>query len=118
MNPNSALTPGAPQINQPDLDDEVVASPELSAQELKEKEIAHLAEHPGWAVFTAKIKKDIADMRSMRTADVSGKSYEAIGQMFLVASLAADKLEAALELVDQTARQVDLNAQAEATNGR
>jgi hypothetical protein len=111
MNPDShALTPGAPNLAQPHLDDEVVATPELTRQEQKEKDLAALTDHPGWLPFTDKVHKQIDDLRTMKTADLQGKSYEQVGQMFLVASLAADKLEAALEMVETTAKQVQINA--------
>jgi hypothetical protein len=107
-----AIRPEAPTMgvsNIVDADSEEILSPAMAQAKAREVEIAKLVDHPGWTHFKKELEREIADMRLMKTADVEGKSMEEIGKMFLVSSLAADKVEQALMRVDTIARQVEAN---------
>lgn len=107
---NQALRPDAPSFQlATELDEEVLATPAESEAIKEELELASLVDHPGWHRFTAEVERQIEGLRTMKTASLEGKSMEEVGKMFLVSSLAADKLQTALEVVEQTARQVDMN---------
>lgn len=102
----SAITPQAALVPEElSLVEEI--NPAVSETMAREKTLAGLADHPGWELFCDLVKKDIDNLRRLDGADISQMNYEEVGQRFLVASLAAEKLENALDRVRDIARNVD-----------
>lgn len=107
MNDNSILQPSARMLPELATADETIDPIEISDEIKAERELAGLTEHPGWNHFVELIQAQVTELRTMRTSDLDGLDYAAVGQKFLVASLAADKLEQAIAIVEQSAEQVD-----------
>jgi hypothetical protein len=117
MNEFQALTPSAHILPSFASEEEVLDPTEITDEIKAERELAGLTEHPGWSHFVALIQDQIIDLRIMRIADLEGLSHEQVGQKFLVASLAADKLEQAIAIVEQSAEQVDTQMALESDDG-
>jgi hypothetical protein len=82
-------------------------TPETQEATLKDKQIANLAEHPGW-IEVQKIMSDKIDYyKKMNGLDTSKLTLEEIGQKFIVSNLVADELEQILNIVKSTANQIN-----------
>lgn len=82
-------------------------TPEIQQAELKDKQIANLAEHPGWLEIQKIMEDKIDYYKRMSGVDTSQLSLEEIGQKYIVSNLVADELRGILNIVTQTAEQVN-----------
>ena len=74
---------------------------------LKDKQIANLAEHPGWLEVEKIMTDKIEYYKKMNGLDTSKLTLEEIGQKFIVSNLVADELEQILNIVKSTANQIN-----------
>jgi lipase chaperone LimK len=82
-------------------------TPEQEEATLKDKQIANLADHPGWLEIQ-KIMQDRVDYyKKMSGLDTSKLSLEEIGQKFIVSNLVADELAQVLNIVQTTANEIN-----------
>jgi len=82
-------------------------TPETQEAELKDKQIANLAEHPGWLEIQKVMEEKIEYYKKMNGVDTSQLSLEEIGQKYIVSNLVADELKGILNIVTQTAEQIN-----------
>ena len=82
-------------------------TPEQQEAALKDKQIANLADHPGW-IEIQKIMQDKVDYyKKMSGLDTSKLTLEEIGQKFIVSNLVADELAQVLNIVQTTANEIN-----------
>lgn len=82
-------------------------TPETEEATLKDKQIANLAEHPGWLEIEKLMSDKIDYYKKMNGLDTSKLTLEEIGQKFIVSNLVADELEQILNIVKSTANQIN-----------
>lgn len=113
MDDTGVIQPEAPSLQSPDVFDNEVIEPELESVKQEERELADLQAHPGWFEFRKRLVAEITALRTSHISEISNLPLEEVGKMVVVNTLAADKLQNMLDLVDNTAVSVqeDLNAQ-------
>lgn len=116
MDDLAAIQPDAPSLQSTDVFDNEVIEPELESVKEEERELADLQSHPGWYEFRKRLLAEITSLRTSHMTELQGMALEEVGKMVVVNTLAADKLQAMLDIVDQTAVSVqqDLTEQREA----
>jgi hypothetical protein len=82
-------------------------TPEVEAANVKDKQIANLADHPGWLEIQKLMDERIKYYKTMSGLDTSKLTLEEIGQKFIVSNLVADELAQIVNVVTQTANQVN-----------
>lgn len=76
-------------------------------EEAKDKQIAELAQHPGWLEIVKVMEDKVEFYKKMSGVDTSKMTLEEIGQKYIVANLVADELQGILNLVTQTANEIN-----------
>jgi lipase chaperone LimK len=82
-------------------------TPEQQEATLKDKQIANLAEHPGWLEIQKIMQDKIDYYKKMSGLDTSKLTLEEIGQKFIVSNLVADELAQVLNIVQTTANEIN-----------
>lgn len=82
-------------------------TPEQAEILLKDKQIANLADHPGWLEIEKLMTEKVEYYKKMSGLDTSKLSLEEIGQKFIVSNLVADELENILNVVKSTANEIN-----------
>jgi predicted enzyme related to lactoylglutathione lyase len=76
-------------------------------EETKDKQIANLVNHPGWLEIVKVMQEKVEFYKKMSGVDTSKMNLEEIGQKFIVSNLVADELQGILNLVTQTANEIN-----------
>ena len=76
-------------------------------EENKDKQIANLINHPGWLEIVKVMQEKVEFYKKMSGVDTSKMNLEEIGQKFIVSNLVADELQGILNLVTQTANEIN-----------
>lgn len=76
-------------------------------EETKDKQIANLINHPGWLEIVKVMQEKVEFYKKMSGVDTSKMNLEEIGQKFIVSNLVADELQGILNLVTQTANEIN-----------
>lgn len=76
-------------------------------EETKDKQIANLVNHPGWLEIVKVMQEKVEFYKKMSGVDTSKMTLEEIGQKYIVANLVADELQGILNLVTQTANEIN-----------
>lgn len=74
---------------------------------IKDKQIANLADHPGWLQIEKLMQDRIDYYKKMSGLDTSKMTLEEIGQKFIVSNLVADELSQVLNIVQTTANEIN-----------
>ena len=82
-------------------------SPVEAQEETKDKQIANLVDHPGWLEIVKVMEDKVEFYKKMSGVDTSKMNLEEIGQKFIVSNLVADELQGILNLVNQTANEIN-----------
>ena len=82
-------------------------TPEQQEATLKDKQIANLAEHPGWLEIQKLMQDRVDYYKKMSGLDTSKLTLEEIGQKFIVSNLVADELAQVLNIVQTTANEIN-----------
>lgn len=82
-------------------------TPEQEEANIKDKQIANLADHPGWLQIEQLMQDRIDFYKKMSGLDTSKLSLEEIGQKFIVSNLVADELSQVLNVVQTTANEIN-----------
>lgn len=94
--PEAPIDPFKPKVHKDQVEQEEILGE-------KDKEIKNLSNHPGWKQIREHLQGDIDELKTMSAEDLKGLTMEQVGQKFLVASLAADRLQSVLNRVDAIA---------------
>lgn len=82
-------------------------TPEQQEATIKDKQIANLADHPGWLQIQKQMEERIDYYKKMSGLDTSKLTLEEIGQKFIVSNLVADELSQVLNIVQSTANEIN-----------
>jgi len=82
-------------------------TPEQEEATLKDKQIANLADHPGWLTIQKLMQDRVDYYKKMSGLDTSKLTLEEIGQKFIVSNLVADELAQVLNIVQTTANEIN-----------
>ena len=82
-------------------------TPEQEEANIKDKQIANLADHPGWLQIQQLMQDRIDFYKKMSGLDTSKLTLEEIGQKFIVSNLVADELSQVLNVVQTTANEIN-----------
>lgn len=82
-------------------------TPEQEEANIKDKQIANLADHPGWLQIEKLMQDRIDYYKKMSGLDTSKMTLEEIGQKFIVSNLVADELSQVLNIVQTTANEIN-----------
>lgn len=82
-------------------------TPEQEEANIKDKQIANLADHPGWLQIEQLMQDRIDFYKKMSGLDTSKLTLEEIGQKFIVSNLVADELSQVLNVVQTTANEIN-----------
>lgn len=82
-------------------------TPEHQEAALKDKQIANLADHPGWLQIEKQMQERIEYYKKMNGVDTATLTLEEIGQKFIVSNLVADELSQVLNIVQNTANEIN-----------
>jgi hypothetical protein len=94
MDDNSIIAPNAPILSfSPEAETDIETQ---SDEATEERQLFSLTQHPGWLPFVERSMEKIDALRKLKNADVAGKSYEEVGQIWLVANEAANLAESML----------------------
>lgn len=73
----------------------------------EDQALANLTHTAGWAVFTASYRERIAALKTLKGVNLSGMTFEQIGQRTMACHLAAEAMEAELNYVEGVAESLD-----------
>lgn len=82
-------------------------SEEVKQAEIKDKQIAELKNHPGWLEIVERLQDKVHYYRTMQGVDTSGLDLKDIGQKYVVSNLVADEIQGIINLVEQTANEIE-----------
>ena len=84
-----------------------VDTEEIQQATTKDKQIANLSEHPGWITIHEMMKEKVNYYKKMNGVDTSNLTLEEVGQKYIVSNLVASELEQILNIVTQTANEIN-----------
>lgn len=84
-----------------------VEQEQVEQADTQDLQLAALDGHAGWEQMRQHIEDRIKYHRTMAGVDTAAMSLEDVGKRFIISSLVADELEALLNKVDLTKKEVD-----------